>query len=360
MKNARAAPGDDASIEEIRPGMARIAILVLEGCLISSIAVLKDIVTLLRNLVDERLAHESWVIEMDIPRLRDPMVARHLSLGGTSKRAFDGTMIEVDGPLSGDESYDFIFIPSMPWDRALAIAESDLQRIGTFLRTQHEGGAVVAAQGGGVVPVAASGLLDRHAAAVFWSRAVAFRERFPAVRPEAVETITFQNNVGCASTMAAGPPLICRILDRFMPAFVATALRQQVLGEDPPHTDDEMGNWEPEDLVVSRARLWLAQNYHAQFRLADLAALVGVSERSLSRHFNATIGMTPHDYQRGLRMDAAARLLRNTPMRVDQVAQRVGYKDSRFFARAFRDWFGMTPKIYRVRNRTRAGRAAAK
>lgn len=331
----------------------RIAALAVEGCLGSSIAILDDIVALVRLLVSEHTQHEDSPALVDGLKGLSSVHVQRLSLDGGAPLTIDGRVLDGCAAIAGANTpFDMVFIPSTPWGNAVSTVARADSAIGDWLKCQHEAGAVITAQGGSVFILAASGLLDGHDAAVFWSRVPLFRQRFPLVQPKAVETVTFANNLGCASTMAAGPTLICQALEPLLPPYIATALRQQVFGGGPPEAGDTSGKWARHDILVSRARLWLAENYSQQFRLAELADLFNVSERTISRYFNAAIGTSPHDYVRLLRFDAAMRLLRLSDLRIDDIARQVGYHDSRFFVRIFRDWSGMTPAAYRRKYRT--------
>ena len=108
--------------------------------------------------------------------------------------------------------------------------------------------------------------------------------------------------------------------------------------------------------MVARARHMMALDYHARMSLEDLARALGVSERTLSRKFTAAMGVTPFAYGRGLKLEVAARMLRTSILRVDQIALRVGYQDIRFFRAAFRAQFAVSPEKYR-RNTTKPAQA---
>jgi AraC-like DNA-binding protein len=55
--------------------------------------------------------------------------------------------------------------------------------------------------------------------------------------------------------------------------------------------------------------------------------------------------MTPTDYLKNARMNEAARLL-TSGLRSSEVAERVGFTSSSYFAKCFRAQFGCLPKDY--------------
>jgi transcriptional regulator GlxA family with amidase domain len=67
--------------------------------------------------------------------------------------------------------------------------------------------------------------------------------------------------------------------------------------------------------------------------LPELAAAVGVSERTLTRLFaRATGGLTPLRYQQSLRLERAEHLISHG-VTVDAAARAVGFEDARMLRR---------------------------
>jgi transcriptional regulator GlxA family with amidase domain len=85
--------------------------------------------------------------------------------------------------------------------------------------------------------------------------------------------------------------------------------------------------------------------------LAELAASVHASVRTIERAFVAETGMTFRQWRIHNRMEAAAILLR-TASNLEAVANRVGYLNASAFGRAFKEHFGTTPHRYALRFRT--------
>jgi len=59
------------------------------------------------------------------------------------------------------------------------------------------------------------------------------------------------------------------------------------------------------------------------------------------------MGDSPIDYLIRLRILQAANLLRKEELNITEVAYRVGFQDSNYFARQFHRIMGTTPSIYR-------------
>lgn len=81
--------------------------------------------------------------------------------------------------------------------------------------------------------------------------------------------------------------------------------------------------------------------------LADLAALVDLSQSHFSRAFKASTGMAPYRWQLDARVRRAQALLLDTHFTLDQVADATGFADAVHFGRTFRRLTGATPAAWR-------------
>jgi transcriptional regulator GlxA family with amidase domain len=81
------------------------------------------------------------------------------------------------------------------------------------------------------------------------------------------------------------------------------------------------------DPLVERFEGWARRNLSKGFNLADAAAAVGTSERTLARRLQSTLGKTPLGFFQDLRVEHAVHLLQTSHESVDRVAEQVGYAD---------------------------------
>ena len=84
--------------------------------------------------------------------------------------------------------------------------------------------------------------------------------------------------------------------------------------------------------------------------LEDLAQRVGLSRTVLAERFRQTMGDTPLNYLRTVRLQKAMRLLADTDHKLEQVAAEVGYQDAFGFSRAFKRVVGLAPGEFRRRD----------
>lgn len=81
--------------------------------------------------------------------------------------------------------------------------------------------------------------------------------------------------------------------------------------------------------------------------LSELAGLVHLSTKQLSRVFVEAYGKTPLAYLTILRVEEMARLLRETDLTIEQAGRQVGWHSRNRASEAFRQATGMTPSRYR-------------
>lgn len=81
----------------------------------------------------------------------------------------------------------------------------------------------------------------------------------------------------------------------------------------------------------------------ADFGVAMLSKLVGMSQPVLLKKIKAISGMSANDFVKSLRLKKACRLLLENRYTVYEVAYMVGYEDSKYFSREFKKEFGKTP-----------------
>jgi len=95
----------------------------------------------------------------------------------------------------------------------------------------------------------------------------------------------------------------------------------------------------------------LEKEYMNQWSLDDLVKTANMSKGNLIRIFKNATNQTPIEYLVDIRMQRAMELLSKTDLPVTEIAYRVGFADSNYFSRHFRDKINSSPKEYRMKNR---------
>lgn len=104
---------------------------------------------------------------------------------------------------------------------------------------------------------------------------------------------------------------------------------------------------------VSRKPIREARNYIAlHFRnpeldLEEVSRVVGFNPSYFSRTFKEETGKKFIEYLTDLRMQESQKLLSETDLPISRIAEMAGYRDDKYFSRAFKKYSGLKPKEYR-------------
>ncbi|MCT1833300.1 AraC family transcriptional regulator [Kocuria palustris] len=106
-----------------------------------------------------------------------------------------------------------------------------------------------------------------------------------------------------------------------------------------------------EALMLRRA---LKEDLARPWKLSDMAAMVHLSTKQLTRVFSTAFGKTPQAYLTILRVEEMARLLRETDVSVADAGRMVGWRSRSRATEAFHECTGHPPKQYREIRRSAA------
>ena len=93
---------------------------------------------------------------------------------------------------------------------------------------------------------------------------------------------------------------------------------------------------------------YLTAHMDSRVTLEEMTGVLHVSGTQIKNSFRSVYGISVYAYIRTQKMQAAARMLRETDCTVLEIAGKYAYDNSSKFARAFKDTFGMTPSEYRA------------
>ena len=93
---------------------------------------------------------------------------------------------------------------------------------------------------------------------------------------------------------------------------------------------------------------YIHANYAQALTTARIARSAAVSESECLRCFRHTIGVTPIQYLRQLRIQKAAELLLTSNLKVSEIAVQCGFQEMSYFAKTFRELRGLSPTDFRL------------
>ena len=98
---------------------------------------------------------------------------------------------------------------------------------------------------------------------------------------------------------------------------------------------------------ISKVLLYIAEHIREPIHVDDLSGLSGYNPQYFTRLFKKSVGLSPYQYLIQYRMNASIKLLKDRALTVTQIAEAVGYPDTKSFDRAFRDKYGVSPGKFR-------------
>jgi AraC-like DNA-binding protein len=114
-----------------------------------------------------------------------------------------------------------------------------------------------------------------------------------------------------------------------------------------PHSYSKALHKPPSSIAPRHVKLvldFIAEHPNAAANGAELAAISGVSLRSLQVGFRRFAGMSIAAYQRQLRLESAHKdLLRNSAVAIEDIALKWGFTNAGRFSRYFREAYGISP-----------------
>lgn len=88
----------------------------------------------------------------------------------------------------------------------------------------------------------------------------------------------------------------------------------------------------------------IVREYNQVLRVEELSKMANMSVPTFHRNFKAATAMSPVQFQKQLRLQAARRLLLSEPVNIADAAFRVGYESPSQFSREYSRMFGLPPK----------------
>lgn len=198
-----------------------------------------------------------------------------------------------------------------------------------------------------------AGLLDARRVTTHWQNAHKLAARFPAARVEPDLIYVRDGKLVTSAGVTAGIDLALSLVAQRHGQIVAVAVAKRlVVVAQRQGGQSQFSPYltAPADPVSPIARIqdFVMANIGNRLSLEVLAAEVGMSGRSLTRHFAQETGITPHEFVERARVDAARKLLEGSDRALKAVAHDCGFATPDRMRIVFSQRLGITPAQYRA------------
>jgi transcriptional regulator GlxA family with amidase domain len=236
------------------------------------------------------------------------------------------------------------------------VAKADAQLAIKALRKHAQSGAIVAASCSAVFLLHAAGLLQNRKATTTWWLAAHLQNLEPSCKVDANRMVIADGNIWTAGAALAQTDLMLQLIRTRFGVALADAVARVLL----------IDAREAQAPFIIPAMFSTGHNFVAQLSqqieaalpntlsVADIAAKLCISERTLARRVKAATGQSTSALIQFVRLKRARQLLETSRMSVEQVSEQVGYRDATALRRLMRKVFAATPRQFRAPNRSNA------
>jgi transcriptional regulator GlxA family with amidase domain len=197
-----------------------------------------------------------------------------------------------------------------------------------------------------------AGLLDGRTVTTHWMCSQQLAMRFPAARVEHNRIHARDDRLVTSAGVTAGIDLTLALVGEdhgpalslaCAKALVVVAQRQGGQSQFSPLLTPVRHAETP----LAKVQTYVMDHVGEAFPVERLAEIAGISPRSIARLFVSELGVTPHEFVEGVRLDQARNLLESTEMALKAVAFDCGFTSPDQMRSAFQRRLDVTPQQYR-------------
>lgn len=321
--------------------MIKFAIVALDGCYGSSLHGLVDLLVVANAHIKKQSGN-------DVPFFTWQFIAFDNREITTS----NGLPMSLESTSDG-QNFDVIFIPGILYEGAKQFKQTLKNQLAMYqwLNVQHKQGAIVSANCTSTFFLAESGLLNDKTCTTIWWLEHLFKKYYPKIQLSFDELIIEQDRVITAGAATSHFQLGLNLLKRFTTENIVQQTAKAML------IDTRKVHVSPEQLLnvarehnnrlLQKAQDWIDQNLSNTFTLKQMAKELATTERTITRQFNDVLATSPIKYIKNLRINSAKYLLEHSELSLEQIIDKVGYKDRSSFSKVFSKYTGLPPISYR-------------
>lgn len=246
-----------------------------------------------------------------------------------------------------------------------ALAGADLVAIPAFVGTDYpeealaavraaaESGSIILTVCSGAFLAGAAGLLDGRKCTTHWMHADQLAALYPTADIDRNVLYVDDGNLITSAGTAAGIDACLHLVRRELGSEVTNVIARRMVV--PPQRDGGQRQYIDQPIPVRCSEGfapqldWILANLDKSHTVASLATRASMSGRTFARRFVDETGRTPMQWVTDQRVLFARRLLEETDLDIDRVADRSGFGTATLLRHHFRRIVGVTPSDYRRR-----------
>ena len=314
-----------------------IAILVVDGMFDSGLAGILDVLDNANALGEEISEPPSWNVT---------------TVGFQPQVRTGAGHLVAAQPVEHVEAADLLIVPARatrgPADVLDYVSGDKSLPVRKLLARTRARGTAIASACAGTFLLAETGILDGLRATTTWWLSPAFRTRYPAVQLEQDQMVIASDGITTAGAAFGHVDLALAIVRYRSPALADLVARYLVLDERPSQSAYIIPSaLAQSDPTVAAFERWTRARLAEPVSIPSAARSIGVSERTLQRRIQRTLGMSPIRFVQDLRIERASHLLRTTGLSMETIARKVGYENANTLRVLLRERTGKTTPALR-------------
>lgn len=267
---------------------------------------------------------------------------------GRPVRTSVGASVVPDHDLSALAGVDLVAVP------AISVGEQGYPPDAlAALRAAADAGSIILTVCSGAFVAGAAGLLDGRACTTHWLHADELAALYPTARVDRNVLYVDDGNLITSAGTAAGIDACLHLVRRELGSAVTNVIARRMVV--PPQRDGGQRQFIDQPIPVRCSEGfapqldWILQNLDKVHTVATLARRASMSARTFARRFVEETGTTPMQWVTDQRVLYARRLLEESDLEIDRVAERAGFGTAALLRHHFRRVIGVTPSDYRRR-----------
>jgi len=221
------------------------------------------------------------------------------------------------------------------------------------IRAAADAGAIILTVCSGAFVAGAAGLLDGRPCTTHWMHADELARLYPTAKVDRNVLFVDDGNLITSAGTAAGIDACLHLVRRELGSEVTNTIARRMVV--PPQRDGGQRQYIDQPIPVRCSDGfaphldWILTNLDKPHTVATLAKLANMSARTFARRFVEETGRTPMQWVTDQRVLYARRLLEETDLDIDHVADKSGFGTATLLRHHFRRVIGVTPSDYRRR-----------